>query len=334
MKLLLVGDLHLTATPRDAYRWHIFDTLSKLVDEHKVERVVLLGDLTDEKDKHTARLVNFIVENIRNLSTHAPVHIVRGNHDGIDPEWPYFQFLNVMPKVKFYSQPSRMEGVNTEVLILPHSRNPIEEWSTLDFSKYRLVFAHVTVEGADSESGISLRSEVSEEFFSKRHVAVYAGDVHVPQRRGCVLYVGAPYPIRFGDSFRPRVLLLEVDRAKVKEKSIDLALTMARHMLDIASADELDVAAGDQIKVRLHLPSDMLGQWLPRRKAIISKCRALGADLVSIELVREEGARSITAPERKAKTALQVLNGYVDEHEIPRDRAQVGRDLLALVKAP
>lgn len=331
MRLLLVGDLHLTLAPRDDYRWQTVVKLHAFTRTLDLDALVLLGDLTDEKDKHQARLVNCVVAHLCEFAAQLPVHIVRGNHDGIDPEWPYFKFTERLRNVWFYHEPSEMSG-QRDVLVLPHSRDPLRDWQDLKFKQYKAVLAHVTVNAATSESGIALRSDIDAAYFKERGVRVYSGDVHVPQRMGPILYVGAPYPIRFGDEFVPRVVLL--DTKTWAEESIDLP-SIERFMLDVYCVEDLNnvpVGKGDQAKVRLHLPDDQLGTWLPLRKKIIARCKERGLDLASVELVREEGVRPIMSTPKPSTTERDVLKAYVDEHKIPRSRAEVGEALLATVK--
>jgi hypothetical protein len=334
---LLVGDLHLTTQPRDAYRWLVFDQIKQALLKHQPKHLVLLGDLTDEKDRHAAELVNKICDNLVALGQNSNryIHIVRGNHDGIDPEWPYFRFLGNLPGVQFYAQPAEMFG-NRDAFVLPHSRDPLVDWKAIDFSCYKTVFAHVTVKGAEAESGVALRSVIGADYFRKRDVIVYSGDVHVPQKIGPVVYVGAPYPIRFGDKFKPRLVYL----GKAKALSIEVP-TIARMMLDLKDASELSpsrrpnlvkVNSGDQAKVRLHLPEDRLGDWLAQRRAIIAHCRKLGLDLVSVEVVREEGARPMLAARYATlKEPQAVLAKYVQQQHVRYHHAHVGKDLLARV---
>ena len=55
MLTLLTSDLHLTDRPNDAYRW---DFLSKWLWGIRFDSLVILGDLTEEKDCHSSVLVN------------------------------------------------------------------------------------------------------------------------------------------------------------------------------------------------------------------------------------------------------------------------------------
>lgn len=325
MNLLLVGDLHLTPAPRDAYRWQIFDVLKK--HAKGMDGVVLLGDLSDQKDNHGAQLVNNVCTKLCQLARVVPaVHVLRGNHDGIDARFPYFRFVGRFPRLHFYAEPGPLVDGNGKSLMLPHSRDPVQEWANIDWSNYDTVLAHVTVKNAVSETGAKLESVVGADYFKKRSVAVYAGDVHVPQRIGPVTYVGAPYPIRFGDSFVPRLIKLNGSRAE----SIELLPVLRRHMLDIADASEMPkLAEGDQAKVRLHLTEENLHTWTKQRAAIVAFCRRRKVDLVDVRVVKESSGDAKPVPQRiKAKRPVDTLQEYVADRKVADKLAAVGRSLL------
>lgn len=328
MNALLVGDLHLTTQLRDDYRWRIFARLRKDIELYKPECLILLGDLTDAKDKHPAELVNRICDELITLriALKGDIHIVRGNHDGIDPTWPYFGFLAHLSQIHFYAAPAEMHG-HRDALVLPHSRDPLKEWSDIKFDKYKIVFAHVTVRGAESESGHELRSTLGSDYFKKRNVRVYSGDVHVPQTLGPVVYVGAPYPIRFGDSFMPRFVLL---RGKTVSE-IAIGALLRRAMLDVKDADEVSkvkLSRGDQVKVRLHLAEDGLHTWQKQRKEIVAICKKRALELVSVEVIKESSGQKTVLQKIKTRTPAATLQDYVKRQEVEPKLAEVGKGLL------
>lgn len=332
MSYLLVGDMHLTAQPRDAYRWQVFDVLKKYAKG--TTGIVLMGDLSDQKDNHGAQLVNNVCTKLCELARVTEVHVLRGNHDGIDPQWPYFRFLGRFPRIHFYAEPQSLvcDGKPSRILMLPHSRNPLPEWSKIEWSAYDVVLAHVTVKGAVSETGSVLDSVVGADYFKKRNVAVFAGDVHVPQRIGPVTYVGAPYPIRFGDSFTPRLLKLEGRRAK----SIELTPVLQRRMMDVTDAADLAKHpwnVGDQVKVRLHLTEENLHTWTKQRAAIVSFCRKRNLDLVDVRVVKEAGSDAKPVPERlQIKRPADTLREYIADRKVDKALAVVGQSLIGSCK--
>lgn len=322
MKRLLVSDLHLSSAVRDAYRFEVFKHVRKQAEAHDVEQIWILGDLTDAKDYHPARLVNRVCDELARLAgTGKEIHIVRGNHDGIDPEWPYFRFLNHLVGVTFHIKATAWQ----DGFILPHVRDP-KEWGELH-GHPKWVMAHATFSGSKGENGQVLPSElqVPREF---RHTRVYSGDVHVPQTVGNVVYVGSPHHVHYGDSFKPRMILLDKD----KETSIPVP-GIRRLMIDIDPQREqfhIDCNDGDQAKVRVHLQEAALGQWQEIRRNVLAGCQKLGLDVAAIELVRVASERRLPETSHARRTPLDVLNDFLRQTPTApsKDLAALGRDIL------
>src|SRR6266700_4274826 len=114
---ILVGDLHLTDRAQDNYRFKIFDWIRQQQDKHPVAATFLAGDLTDQKDRHSATLVNKIVGGLLKLKR--PVYIVMGNHDYRDPKNPFFKFLNHIDGLTFVTKPRIVEH---GMALIPHCR--------------------------------------------------------------------------------------------------------------------------------------------------------------------------------------------------------------------
>ena len=102
MSILLIGDTHLTDKPRDAYRFGIFEWIAKQQAKYKPEATFIMGDLCDAKDRHSAALVNRLVDELGTLNE---VYILMGNHDYIDHNTPFFKFLSKLEGVHFVTKP-------------------------------------------------------------------------------------------------------------------------------------------------------------------------------------------------------------------------------------
>lgn len=206
MNWIVSSDLHLTDKPQDDHRWGIFDFLAKQQKKHRIKGCLLLGDITDEKDGHSATLVNRMIDGLTKLEP--PVYILKGNHDFIDPSNPYFQFLNWVDGIHFITQ---SEQVTPGIFAVPHQpsqRSFDDAVSHIDHNM-GIVLLHGLFEGAISETGQRLSGLSTVKLAARKPRLVLAGDVHKPQQVGIVTYVGAPYRIKFGDNYTPRVLLLE-----------------------------------------------------------------------------------------------------------------------------
>src|SRR6266436_2974897 len=202
MKFLLTADIHLSDNPRDAYRFELFTWLRQQQETYKTDAIMILGDLTTEKNNHSAELVNKIVGGLRLLNP--PILILKGNHDYIREDLPFFKFLNSIEGITFCTDPSYIEEYN--IYMVPHQTSQAAfDTAFLKAPQGCLLTMHATITGAISETGARLTGLTVP---PNKARALYAGDIHKPQKNGQVTYIGAPFHIRHGDQYEPRVLLL------------------------------------------------------------------------------------------------------------------------------
>lgn len=334
MRRLLLADPHFTAVPRDAYRWRIFPWLQETITKHSVKTLLILGDLTEAKNYHSAVLVNQLVEALFNLHQHTGVliEILPGNHDSTDPECPYFRFLRRFPFVRYFETPRLEPFDGKQALYLPHTRNPLA-WPNDLLYDADIIFMHQTVAGARSESGQALEGIAATALAAaKRAKAIWSGDVHVPQTIGPVEYVGAPYPIRFGDAFKPRAVLLHGNGIF---SSLD---TPPFNRLAVSVKCRADLAIyrlkpGDQVKIKVSLTRAEFVNWAAIKRDLTAACEQAGADLCGLEVERIEEkpklARRGAAP--AVQSPQQVLTVWCGQQQIEPALAEAGQAILATV---
>jgi len=257
MSIAVFSDPHWTENPKDLYRHNFVPWFVAKLKKLKVGQVLLLGDLTEVKDNHSAWLVNKVVGHIHDLSKICPVIILKGNHDYVVPSNPYFAFLNELENVEWVNDPTRLDILGYDCLLLPHTRNYKKDWAGVPVNT-EWIFAHNTFEGANNGHGHKL-SGIPQSVFPK-DARVISGDIHTPQQSGCVDYVGAPYRINFGDNFEPR--FLEV----IDDDLIEHPCPGPRkQLLEISSVKDLnkfkDLSKGDMLKVRVGLSQDQQDDW-------------------------------------------------------------------------
>lgn len=282
MSYLLIGDLHLTDRPRDAYRFDIFKWIVKQQAKYKPEATFIMGDLCDQKDRHSAALVNRIVDELGRLSA---VYILMGNHDYIDPKTPFFKFLSKLKGVFFFAEPC----IFGNVAVIPHCR----EQDRFDAACEKIgeqegradyLLVHNTFSGAISETGKELSGFSTGQIqFVNPKYGVFAGDIHRPQHTDNITYVGSPYHIRFGDDFEPRCLLLERDLVT------DLHFDCPRKWkLAVRDADEIlkdkRLLAGDQVKITVELAREEAVEWQNYRNQIKDACERKEFEVFGIDL--------------------------------------------------
>lgn len=264
MRTLVTADLHATDNPRDSYRWRfIEEKLPELIKQCGLGRVLMLGDFTEQKTGHSAGLVNRLVDAVAAIAELAQVYMLKGNHDYLAEDVPFYRFARHIPRVRWINDPTalRLRGLGS-CLFLPHTPRPSEDWKPLLRDDYDWFFCHQTFGGADLGGHAAAGAPPP---FS-RGARVVSGDVHKPQRVGPVTYVGAPYAVDFGDAYSPRVLLLEDERVE------SIPVDGPQKVLVDGSRGPGGITArtGDVVKVRVEVPRDCKES----RAAIRAKWRA------------------------------------------------------------
>lgn len=297
---------------------------------------MLLGDLTDAKDRHSAHLVNQIVDSLSAVAKRIPeVVLIAGNHDWLLRDESFFRFLNHIPNVRFLTRPTEDDLDERRVMFLPYSKNPRSEWSSLDLQTFApdLVFMHQTVGGSIASNGEAMEGEDLP--LLPATARVYSGDIHVPQvvrmKDGPeVTYVGSPYHVHFGDDFKPRVLMLD---RRCREHWLSDFKSPRRVSLKVGSLRELRHAQlnpGDQIKLRFDLSAEDHHQWIRIKReavAILEEQQVVIAG-VKLEPNRSKARGSNVKLSADLRSPAMILSQYADRDELPGSVLDVGLDLM------
>lgn len=253
-----------------------------------------------------------------------------GNHDYLKQDEAFFTFLNHHPKIRFINRAAVIDGN----LFLPYSKNPTEDWAHYEFNDFPFIFMHQTFNGAVSENGQKMSSQLSGDFHC--HNTIYSGDIHVPQVIGDVTYVGSPYPVRFGDSFKARCIL-----RKEHLKEVDLYYpTIKRATLDLTATGQLKqsgLGRGDQTKIRMRLSAADRPLFDSIRREVLEEAKSLGIDVVSFDLTAATARRPLYVNiDNNGKADIVFTNdiehllSFSDEHELPGSVLDTGLNLLEL----
>ena len=285
------------------------------IEEYHVEKLYVLGDLCESKDGHDAWMVNSVVDHLALLAAAAPLTILRGNHDYLDPENPFFGFLQYIPRITYINQPT----VIGRDLFLPHTRNHQRDWVGLQ--KCNLVFAHNTFAGAVGANGHKLDGippDAVDGF-------IISGDVHVPQQLGRkLIYVGAPYTINFGDDYEPRALLWDADN---KLKSIPLPGPQKR-VVEYSREEIISQAKpGDIVKLCIHLAADEYQQWNEIKETARRNCESHGWIIDSIVPIKEQ-RETVERRAYHTHTDDEVFTEYCRRQQLDRPTVKTGDNLM------
>lgn len=329
MTILITADLHLNNLPRDAYRHEFQEKFRSLAKLHKASTIMLLGDLTDEKDYHAGELVNKVVDHVSALTRIAPVVILKGNHDyASTTNTPFFTFLNRIPDVHWVGEPTSGSAVawaNGRMLFLPHTPNPERDWKNVDLKGRDWIFAHNTFEGTKGESGRLLTGPPTNMF--PRGSRVISGDVHVPQTNGPVTYVGAPYHVDFGDSYAPRLLLIKND------KLVSIPCNGPQKQLVLCKAGTLpkpDFNRGDILKVRVELDTGQYAKWAEIKDAVLAWGAKYGYVIHMVQPITKQ--QTIAKTKRVNRTAPksdeELLEAFAQRRTLDKHTTTIGLNIL------
>lgn len=336
MSVLVTADIHLTdttATPRDAYRHQAMTTIADIAINggYSIDTIIILGDLTEEKDNHGAWLTNKVVEHLSNFAHMCPVIVLMGNHDFLREGNPFFSFVNRIPGIHWIDKPIAMSvpSLGDNCLFLPHTRNYKRDWKDIKLSGHDQVFAHNTFTGASSEHGYELDGIPRAIFPDIRHYVI-SGDVHTPQRVDQITYVGAPYLIDFGDNFEPRVLLL---REGHLPKSIPVPGPQKRLIEATSDLVLLENSKpphpGDIVKMRITLKEGEYASWADIREYAREWVELAGATLYTIAPLVEKQTSQVRKQKRATpKTDEQILTSYSKRLDVDDRTLETGFTLM------
>jgi hypothetical protein len=189
--------------------------------------------------------------------------------------------------------------------------------------EFRAIFMHATVTGARVDNGIILENPSFPAL--PPHVKIYSGDIHHPQQVRNVTYVGAPHPVKFGDDYETRMLLLDPSSFEIVETIIlDPPLKLIADLTRLSDLDRMKVRAGDQIRFRLYGIDDLsaaearIARWAEANGVTVAGTEVL------VQTTQAHGVDTTQSPE-------VILRQFAQHEQLPDDVLAVGLDLLKQV---
>lgn len=328
MKRLITSDWQLDENPKNNYRWVFADfTLPSLVKKYKPDQLLMLGDITEAKDNHSASLVNETVDLFQQLSSLCDIVILQGNHDFQHKGYPFFRFLDHYSNITWIAEPTKLD----DCLFLPHTRDHKTDWKGVEMYGHDYIFAHNIFTGA-SGNGQAL-SGIPTSIFPD-DACVISGDVHEPQSFDVVTYVGAPYTCDFGDAYSPRVLLLD----EMNIKSIKIPGQQKR-IIEVSFNPKMDdwVFHGpyeekDIIRFNVNLSMENVPSW-DKIRAWVEKWatkRNVIADSIRPIVSYEQGDRPKLVKGLK-KSDADYLTSYASRTGLDESTLRIGREMLDII---
>lgn len=313
----LVSDTHFSANPDDEYRMGLF---SKLVeyhhnDESRPSTIIFMGDFVDKKDYHPVKFVNNLVDKLVYLQkkSKCKIYLLRGNHDGIDPQSPALLFVNNIPNFTYICDISHEVIDGAKVIFVPHQSQP----PAIKANPDTIALLHQTFTGAVSENGQHMNGMDTKIFDGFK--AAYSGDIHVPQKVGNIVYVGAPYSIKYGDKYSPRILKVFEDGTY---EPIDTSTWFPRKVIlhmdiekDIAESLDFAVESRDHARVVCKVKTIDNTEWESWERNLREECsnRKVVVESVSFEIPNELPQKA-TQSEWKSNNPKDIIDEYLSRY--------------------
>jgi len=326
MNLVLISDLHLTDKEEDKYRFEVFDLLKHYGGENK--KLIVLGDITEKKDKHSSDFVERIVINFKALSEYfSRIEILRGNHDHETGVSILSILRYVADNIIFHDTPL----YGKDYFFIP-DKYPIE--SERPNYKPKYLFLHHSLEGALNNNGIVFSDGVPFNNKDFKDTAIFSGHIHVPQTlSNGVTYVGSPYHINFGDTFKPRFIVIN-DKGEVQ--SIDLSEAFpAKFVIDvffnesgiiIETIPEYNLRKIKEaiLKFKIYLEPSNYDKY----NNIIVKLKEMfdGYNIQKFSLVKLDTEVSIS--EVKTKQHKDFFKLFIEKNNIPYNIRDIAKELM------
>lgn len=338
---LIVSDLHFTDSIYDEYKWQLFPWIKELLSKTHINNLLILGDIFDRKDRHPAKLVNRFIEELQKLTASSSLHsiiILKGNHDYLKPDEPFLEFIKTLDKIFFIKHPTTIIFDDAKTLWLPHTRTPEEEWKQINFtdSNLQYVFFHQSVIGAKVSNFFEMKEGLDKNIFSGTKARLLSGDIHVPQHIPITNtpygmdYIGTPYPVAFGDNYKPRAILLrnkeiiEIPNTKTIQK-------VTLYIKNNSELEDYELNENDQLKLVFVLSQEELADWNNKKQAAQAYCQKRGFILRDIRFEKESSETSETIlPVSKIvnQSPKEIFTAFIELEELDEETIKAGMELL------
>ena len=339
-KILVITDTHLTDVASEEYRWRVFDFVREELGKGGYTDLFHLGDVFDKKDRHKAGLVNRLVNELLEISeTYCPTTIMSGNHCYVvDREECFLRFLDKFDNITWIDKPTYWD--EAEILFLPHSRTPEDEWSewldVMEKDSLKFIFMHQSIIGANVSNYHELNCGLDPNFFNDVSATIVSGDIHVPQELRRVNYIGTQHPVSFGDSYQPRMLRLDgtdmtwININTIKREHIKKEVLTFKDL----EVEFKKLRPKDQVKVTVQLDKNQLHEWADYKKKIINYCKENSIELHDLKMEKvSEGEMSDEMQEyikanMKSLSSKDVLLKFAGVEKIGESLLNVGLKLF------
>ena len=233
-KGLIFSDLHLHKHKDRCDRLqHCLDVLTWVFDQavkNDCDDIFFLGDLFHERSKidvlNYLRTFETIMERMLGDCKDKNLWMLVGNHDMYHRErWDVNSIkpLTAIPNVHIIDSPMSTTVGSTKIDWMPHTENPVHELQVFKEDLGDILFGHLAVHGAQTNTFYGTKSDVIVEYDNEMvevdasvfddWKATFLGHYHGAQHlNDKVEYVGSPLQLTFGEAFQQKhIIVLDLE---------------------------------------------------------------------------------------------------------------------------
>lgn len=321
---IILSDLHLDDNPLNSYRWEIFSWIDDLAKKYSINRVDILGDITDKKDRHSSILVNNFITATKNIKNIKELNILKGNHDYIEETIPFFKFLNTILGIKFIYTPE----VILDTLFIPHTKEfKLQEYEKLLNPNIKCVYIHQIAINAIFQNNTLSTKGIDNNIFE--NYIVFSGDIHSPQKIGNIIYVGSPYPINFGDNYKGRCIIIKNNKIIEEIYPNQIQKLFLKLNSNFTEKDFLIINPNDQVKVTIELEIHETYNWENIQREVKNLILKRNGILVSLEMkLKRQSNNTEYIKKQKKETDLEIIERFLKNENVDLSFLEYAKKLL------
>lgn len=205
MRIALVADLHIGVKKsdqvfQDSQLRFFSEQLVPELKQKQISTIAVLGDVFDTRQSVNTNTMNVVLKLFSDTLKDFDIHVIVGNHDlyyTTTTDVNSLKWVDLLPNVHLYENPTRVGFGNKEVLMLPWVTDYESFGKENIHSEY--LFAHLDISGMKMDKynfcsgGATMRS------LFERFEHIYTGHFHTPSSKWQdgknITYIGSPYQI-------------------------------------------------------------------------------------------------------------------------------------------
>lgn len=338
-KIILFSDIHIHNHKGSLKRLQdcldVLDWVCKTAIERKINSVIFLGDLFQNRQKIQVLAYKKTYDIIKKYSDYLNLYLLIGNHDmWYDDKWSVSSVapFDSIKGVNVIDKPSCYVIEELKIDFLPFTKNPIKiiQKMLARPNHGRILCGHVALDGAKWNKYMTAEVSVEHEGdmikvdsnIFKGYEYVFLGHYHMSQQIGDVEYIGSPLQLNFGEAHEDKHII-ELDTETLEKKYIKNGFSPKHY---IVKEDELKNIDLNNSFVRIDVNDlSSISNAVELKNEILNEQKALSVEFCQSKK-KENGLKEEidTTKDIFSNNQVEILEKYTDS----TDYGSLERDTL------